>query len=192
MSVGLIKSNRWMVSTIICCVLVVAILLSAGVALANGQANITLGEVYQILFYKISHGLVGDLSGISDANINIVWFVRAPRVLLSIFCGDGVSDQRGSDAGSGPKSAGRSIYPRDLFRRILRGDLCHLSRFWRLGASLAAGLIVWRLCRSGDCDYFGAAACQYRWENDFHKTCAVGDDRQCLMQLCFKLDHLSG
>ena len=27
----------------------------------------------------------------------------------------------------------------------------------------------------------GAAACQYRWENDFHKTCAVGDDRQCLM-----------
>ncbi len=50
MSVGLIKSNRWMVSTIICCVLVVAILLSAGVALANGQANITLGEVYQILF----------------------------------------------------------------------------------------------------------------------------------------------
>ncbi|MER2118114.1 MAG: iron ABC transporter permease, partial [Enterococcus casseliflavus] len=59
MSVGLIKSNRWMVSTIICCVLVVAILLSAGVALANGQANITLGEVYQILFYKISHGLVG-------------------------------------------------------------------------------------------------------------------------------------
>ena len=91
MSVGLIKSNRWMVSTIICCVLVVAILLSAGVALANGQANITLGEVYQILFYKISHGLVGDLSGISDANINIVWFVRAPRVLLSIFVGMGLA-----------------------------------------------------------------------------------------------------
>ena len=66
MSVGLIKSNRWMVSTIICCVLVVAILLSAGVALANGQANITLGEVYQILFYKISHGLVGDLSVVQN------------------------------------------------------------------------------------------------------------------------------
>lgn len=91
MSVGIIKTNRWFVSTTIFALLIVAILLSVGIALANGQADISIGEVYQILFYKLSNGLYGSIVGLSEANVNIVWFVRAPRVLLSIFVGMGLA-----------------------------------------------------------------------------------------------------
>lgn len=72
-------------------ILVIAILLSAGVALASGQAEIHLSEVYRILLYKVSRGTIGNLEGITQANANIVWFVRTPRILLSIFVGMGLA-----------------------------------------------------------------------------------------------------
>ena len=71
--------------------LMVLIILSAGFALTNGQADISLAEVFKIIFYKMTGGSSGDISQISSANVNIVWFVRAQRVLLSIFVGMGLA-----------------------------------------------------------------------------------------------------
>lgn len=85
------KDSRFFLSVSIGVVLLVAIIISVGVALTNGQADISFSEVYQVLFYKISGGQFGDVSGISEANMNIVWFVRTPRVILSIFVGVGLA-----------------------------------------------------------------------------------------------------
>lgn len=71
--------------------LLAIIVLSVGVSLTMGQADISLQEVYQVIFYKLSDGRVGSLSTISEATANIVWFVRAPRILLAMFVGTGLA-----------------------------------------------------------------------------------------------------
>lgn len=85
------KDSRFFLSFSIGLFLLVAIIISVGVALTNGQADISFSEVYQVLFYKISGGQFGNVAGISEANMNIVWFVRTPRVILSIFVGIGLA-----------------------------------------------------------------------------------------------------
>lgn len=91
MSIHLSKHNRLPVVVFVSLILVLAIILSAGIALASGQADISLSEVYRILLYKVSNGLLGNIDGITQANANIVWFVRTPRILLSIFVGMGLA-----------------------------------------------------------------------------------------------------
>lgn len=91
MSIHLSKHNRLPVVVFVSLVLVLAIILSAGIALASGQADISLSEVYRILLYKVSNGFLGNIDGITQANANIVWFVRTPRILLSIFVGMGLA-----------------------------------------------------------------------------------------------------
>lgn len=86
-----VKNKRRSVSIIVGVVLFAAIFLSIGVALSNGQADISLIEVYQILCYKVSGGRLGDVTGLSEASMNIVWFVRTPRIILSIFVGMGLA-----------------------------------------------------------------------------------------------------
>ena len=60
MSIHLSKHNRLPVVAFVSLVLVLAIILSAGIALASGQADISLSEVYRILLYKVSNGLLGN------------------------------------------------------------------------------------------------------------------------------------
>ncbi|MFD2729683.1 FecCD family ABC transporter permease [Enterococcus camelliae] len=91
MTVQWSKRSRQSIVIFASLILVIAILLSAGVALASGQAEIHLSEVYRILLYKVSRGTIGNLEGITQANANIVWFVRTPRILLSIFVGMGLA-----------------------------------------------------------------------------------------------------
>ena len=67
------------------------IILSVGFALTQGQADIRVSEVYQILLYKLSNGHLGNVEQLSLADQNIVWFVRAPRTLLAIFVGMGLA-----------------------------------------------------------------------------------------------------
>lgn len=67
------------------------IFLSSGIALANGQAEITLPQIYQILVYKLSGGLIGSVDGLPDSTVNIVWFLRMPRIFLSILVGMGLA-----------------------------------------------------------------------------------------------------
>ncbi|MHC5229044.1 FecCD family ABC transporter permease [Enterococcus sp. LJL99] len=72
--------------------LLLAIIVSVLYSLTNGQASISMQEVFQILVYKISGGQVGSLETISSqAAVNIIWFVRTPRVILAIFVGMGLA-----------------------------------------------------------------------------------------------------
>lgn len=74
--------------SMVCLVLIV---LSVGIALANGQADITLSEIYQILLYKLTGGWLGSVDQLPASTVNIVWFVRTPRILLSILVGMGLA-----------------------------------------------------------------------------------------------------
>lgn len=72
--------------------LLLAIVVSVLYSLTNGQASISMKEVFQILTYKISGGQVGSLENVgSQAAVNIIWFVRTPRVILAIFVGMGLA-----------------------------------------------------------------------------------------------------
>ncbi|MGX7420260.1 FecCD family ABC transporter permease [Carnobacterium gallinarum] len=71
--------------------LIVIFLFSIIFSLGNGQADISLTDIFQILVFKVSNGLVGSLEGINQGGVNIIWFVRTPRVLMSIFVGLGLA-----------------------------------------------------------------------------------------------------
>ncbi|MDR1568473.1 MAG: iron ABC transporter permease [Streptococcaceae bacterium] len=72
-------------------VFLVAVIFSTAISVSNGQADIALGDVFQIFLFKISNGVLGNIEGIAPAAVNIIWFVRLPRVLLAIFVGMGLA-----------------------------------------------------------------------------------------------------
>ncbi|OTN89279.1 fecD [Enterococcus sp. 7E2_DIV0204] len=72
--------------------LVALILLSIVYSLINGQANISIEDIVQILLNKVSGGRIGSLDGVaSNSAVNIIWFVRTPRVILAVFVGMGLA-----------------------------------------------------------------------------------------------------
>lgn len=70
---------------------IVLIFISIGIALVNGQADISLGQIYQILVYKFSGGLIGSVEHLPASSVNIVWFLRMPRIFLAILVGMGLA-----------------------------------------------------------------------------------------------------
>ena len=73
---------------------VVLLLLVASIAIsaANGQADIQAADVWTIIFYKLSNGALDfGFEGLPTSAINIIWFVRMPRVILAIFVGMGLA-----------------------------------------------------------------------------------------------------
>ncbi len=60
-------------------------------SLGNGQADISFTDIWQILLYKTTHGALGSLDNVNQSVINIIWFVRTPRVLAAIFIGCGLA-----------------------------------------------------------------------------------------------------
>ncbi len=71
--------------------LVIFFVFSIVFSLGSGQAEISLIDVFQILLYKFSGGVLGNIADIEQAVVNIIWFVRTPRVLMSIFVGLGLA-----------------------------------------------------------------------------------------------------
>lgn len=69
-------------------ILLIALLLSIGLAVAIGSVNISMKEVYSIILYKIFN--IGELST-SSAKMDVVWLIRMPRVILAIGVGAGLS-----------------------------------------------------------------------------------------------------
>ena len=67
------------------------IAMSVVISVSNGQANISFFDVIQILIHKISHGMFGDIKGLPMSSVNIIWFIRMPRILLAIFVGLGLA-----------------------------------------------------------------------------------------------------
>ncbi|MCA5013903.1 MULTISPECIES: FecCD family ABC transporter permease [unclassified Enterococcus] len=72
--------------------LIIAIFISIIYSLLNGQADISVDDIIQILLSKLSGGRVGSLDGVSsNSAVNIIWFVRTPRVILAVFVGMGLA-----------------------------------------------------------------------------------------------------
>jgi len=89
---GRIKAKTQQYYPLILVFLVVLIFLSIVYSLINGQANISIEDIVQILLTKVSGGRVGSLDGItSNSSVNIIWFVRTPRVILAVFVGMGLA-----------------------------------------------------------------------------------------------------
>lgn len=71
--------------------LVVMIIVSIIISLMNGQASVSPNDIFQILISKISGGRFGSIEEISHSAVNIIWFVRTPRVILAVFVGMGLA-----------------------------------------------------------------------------------------------------
>ena len=71
--------------------LLIIISLSIIVSVSNGQADISFWDVVQILVNKISHGAIGDIKDLPVSSVNIIWFIRMPRICLAIFVGLGLA-----------------------------------------------------------------------------------------------------
>ena len=67
------------------------IIISVIVSVSNGQAEISFWDVGRILVNKISHGTIGEIKDLPISSINIIWFIRMPRILLAIFVGLGLA-----------------------------------------------------------------------------------------------------
>lgn len=65
-----------------CILLGILLILSAVVCVGIGPVRIPFKTVWQIMLYQLFGA--GDISSISENTKNIVWFLRAPRVLLGI------------------------------------------------------------------------------------------------------------
>ncbi|ALS01854.1 ABC transporter [Enterococcus silesiacus] len=87
-----IKAKTHQYYPLILMFLVVLIFLSIVYSLINGQANISIEDIVQILLNKVSGGRLGSLEGVtSHSAVNIIWFVRTPRVILAVFVGMGLA-----------------------------------------------------------------------------------------------------
>jgi iron complex transport system permease protein len=67
------------------------IVLSVIVSVSNGQAEISCWDVGRILVNKFSHGTIGTIKDLPVSSVNIIWFIRMPRILLAIFVGLGLA-----------------------------------------------------------------------------------------------------
>lgn len=84
------KTQHYYPLILVC--LVLFIFLSIIYSLINGQANISIEDIVQILLTKLSDGRVGTLDNVtSNSAVNIIWFVRTPRVILAVFVGMGLA-----------------------------------------------------------------------------------------------------
>lgn len=78
--------------TLGCCgVLAVLLVLSVILGVGLGPVTIPFGQVWQVMLHNLldlaGWGHLVSLEGIKDSTQNIVWFLRAPRVLLGMLVG---------------------------------------------------------------------------------------------------------
>ena len=73
-----------------CVVLLGILLLSIILGIGLGPVSIRFSDVYRVMFHRLSGiftGQAGSLPDIRESTQNIVWFLRAPRVLLGALIG---------------------------------------------------------------------------------------------------------
>lgn len=73
-----------------CVVLLGILLLSIILGIGLGPVSISFSDVYRVMFHRLSGiltGQAGSLPDIRESTQNIVWFLRAPRVLLGALIG---------------------------------------------------------------------------------------------------------
>ena len=73
-----------------CLVLLGLLLLSIILGIGLGPVSISFSDVYRVMFHRLSGiftGQAGSLPDVRESTQNIVWFLRAPRVLLGALIG---------------------------------------------------------------------------------------------------------
>ena len=73
-----------------CLVLLGLLLLSIILGIGLGPVSISFSDVYRVMFHRLSGiftGQAGSLPDVRESTQNIVWFLRAPRVLLGVLIG---------------------------------------------------------------------------------------------------------
>ncbi|MDO5852704.1 MAG: iron ABC transporter permease [Thermoplasmata archaeon] len=75
----------------LCIGLIAVMVVLACASVFIGAVSIPFDYVVRILINKITFGYVGDLSGIPDYMVSIVWRLYAPRVLLGLIVGAGLA-----------------------------------------------------------------------------------------------------
>lgn len=82
----LVKTHTFL----ICLVLAAALLVSIVIGIGTGPVAIPFAEVWRVMFHRLGGLLTGSelpLEGVRESTQNIVWFLRAPRVLLGALVG---------------------------------------------------------------------------------------------------------
>ena len=70
--------------------LAAALLVSIVIGIGTGPVAIPFAEVWRVMFHRLGGLLTGSelpLEGVRESTQNIVWFLRAPRVLLGALVG---------------------------------------------------------------------------------------------------------
>lgn len=83
---NLVKRHTLAACLVLLGLLVVSIILGIGL----GPVSISFSDVYRVMFHRLSGvftGQAGPLPDIRESTQNIVWFLRAPRVLLGALIG---------------------------------------------------------------------------------------------------------
>lgn len=68
-----------------CLILLVLLLISVVLGIGIGPVSIPFGEVWEVMFYRLKGLLTGSKlspEGVRESTQNIIWFLRAPRVIL--------------------------------------------------------------------------------------------------------------
>ncbi|WP_261781137.1 iron ABC transporter permease [Clostridium botulinum] len=69
--------------------LLIILFISIGFAVTLGSTDISIREVYEVIFYKIFN--VGDSTSGSGPVADVVWLIRMPRIILAVAVGMGLS-----------------------------------------------------------------------------------------------------
>ena len=82
----LVKTHTFLTCLVLAAVLLVSIVIGIG----TGPVAIPFSEVWRVMFHRLGGLLTGSelpLEGVRESTQNIVWFLRAPRVLLGALVG---------------------------------------------------------------------------------------------------------
>ena len=77
----LVKTHTFLTCLVLAAVLLASIIIGIG----TGPVAIPFAEVWRVMFHRLGGLLTGSelpLEGVRESTQNIVWFLRAPRVLL--------------------------------------------------------------------------------------------------------------
>lgn len=82
----LVKTHTFLTCLVLAAVLLASIIIGIG----TGPVAIPFAEVWRVMFHRLGGLLTGSelpLEGVRESTQNIVWFLRAPRVLLGALVG---------------------------------------------------------------------------------------------------------
>ncbi|WP_110943063.1 FecCD family ABC transporter permease [Inediibacterium massiliense] len=86
------SSQKRSAFSIICIILLAAIVVSGVISVSIGQVSIPFQQSFKILIHQLTGCQIGDASElVNDMFVDIIWQIRFPRVLLAMIIGAGLA-----------------------------------------------------------------------------------------------------